>query len=112
MITLHLRQVNLSVMGPFHFLLHALNFLAPALFVALLLPAANRWVLRAGPGRLTWWVQAAIHFVVGGVALLAGLMIFGVDGKMLSYLALVLSCATSQWLLTRGGKAKKSPRGR
>ena len=99
-------------MGLIHFLLHAFNFLAPAFFVALLLPAANRYVLRNPSPRLQWWVQTAIHFVVGVAALLAGLMIFGVDGKMLTYLALVLSCATSQWLLMRGWQAKTGPRGR
>ena len=70
--------------------------------VALLLPAASRHVLRSPSPRLVWWVPAAIQFAVGTAALLAGLVIFGVDGKMLTYLALVLSCATSQWLLTRG----------
>jgi ABC-type branched-subunit amino acid transport system permease subunit len=89
-------------MGLIHFLLHALNFLAPAFFVALLLPAANRYVLRNPNPRMQWWAQAAVHFAVGVAALLAGLVIFGVDGKMLTYLALVLGCATSQWLLTRG----------
>ncbi len=99
-------------MGLIQLLLHALNFLAPAFFVALLLPAANRYLLRNPNPRLSWWVQTAIHFGVGGAVLLAGLVIFGVDGKMLTYLALVLVCATSQWLLMRGWQAKNGPRGR
>ena len=99
-------------MGLIHFVLHVLNFLAPAFFVALLLPAANRYVLRNPNPRLRWWVQAAIQFSLGTAALLAGLVIFGVDGKMLTYLALVLACATGQWLLTRGWQVKTSPRGR
>ncbi len=99
-------------MGLIQLLLHGLNFLAPAFFVALLLPAANRHVLRNPNPRLLWWVQAAIQFAVGVAVLLAGLVIFGVDGKMLTYLALVLACATGQWLLTRGWQAKTGPRGR
>jgi hypothetical protein len=99
-------------MGLIHFLLHALNFLAPAFVVALLLPVASRYLLRNPNAPLRWWVQAAIHFLVGSAVLLGGLMFFGVDGKMLTYLALVLCCATSQWLLMRGWQAKTGPRGR
>jgi hypothetical protein len=43
-------------------------------------------------------------FVAGLAALLAGLVIFGVDGKTLSYAALVLVCASCQWGLSRGWK--------
>jgi hypothetical protein len=34
--------------------------------------------------------------------LVAGLMLLGRDGKMLSYAALVVGCATTQWVLLRG----------
>ncbi len=95
-----------------HLVLHVLNFLAPAGFVALLLPAASRHVLRNPSPPLRWWLQVAIQFALGAAALLAGLLLFGVDGKMLSYLALVLSCASCQWLLTRGWQGKTAPRGR
>jgi len=33
--------------------------------------------------------------------LLVGMIWTGQDGKMISYAAMVLACATSQWLLTR-----------
>ena len=91
-------------MGPLHFLLHARNFVAPALFLALLLPATSRWVLRQPAARLTWWAQALVLFAVGLAALLGGLVFFGADGKMLSYAALVLACASTQWGLSRGWK--------
>jgi len=45
-----------------------------------------------------WGVQAA----VGAAVLLAGLWVFGRDGKMLTYAALVLAGASCQWLLQRG----------
>ena len=48
-------------MGFIHLVLHVLNFLAPAGFVALLLPAASRHVLRSPSPRLVWWVPAAIQ---------------------------------------------------
>jgi hypothetical protein len=90
-------------MGLLHFLLHAMNFVAPALFLALLLPLANRWVMRQ-PASLAWWAQGLILFAVGLSALLGGLVFFGTDGKMLSYAALVLACASGQWALGRGWK--------
>ena len=82
-------------------LLHGLNFLAPALFVALFLPAANRWVLRRAEPRFLLWVQAAVLFVVGLAVLIAGLVLLGADGAMLTYLALVLCGASAQWLMGR-----------
>jgi hypothetical protein len=43
----------------------------------------------------------ALQFIVGCVVLAGGLVVFGQDGKMLTYLALVLAAASSQWLLLR-----------
>ena len=39
--------------------------------------------------------------MAGVLMLLMGLIWSGQDGKMSSYAAMVLACATSQWLLTR-----------
>jgi hypothetical protein len=39
--------------------------------------------------------------LVGMAALAAGLWIWGNDGKMGTYAALVVACASSQWLLMR-----------
>jgi hypothetical protein len=38
--------------------------------------------------------------IVGVVVLLAGLLWFGNDGKVITYAAMVLACASTQWLLT------------
>jgi hypothetical protein len=51
---------------------------------------------------LSWRAQVAINFVVGCAVLVAGLIVLGRDGKMLTYAALVLGCATCQWVLVRG----------
>jgi hypothetical protein len=45
---------------------------------------------------------AAINFVVGIAVLAGGLLIFGRDGKMATYIALALACGTSQWLAAGG----------
>lgn len=46
--------------------------------------------------------MAAINFIVSVTALLLGLIFFGRDGKMASYSAMVVLCATSQWWMLRG----------
>ena len=80
---------------------HLLNLVAPAALIALLLVLFSRLF----PGFFrskqafahTWWVQAAINFVVGAGVLAAGLVLLGRDGKMLTYVLLVLAMAGSQW---------------
>lgn len=88
-------------MGPLDLISHLLGFAAPAFFVAVLVALFARW-LRLSPPSLRWWVQAAINFTAGLLALLAGLWAFGVDGKMASYAALIAAVATTQWLAGRG----------
>lgn len=89
-------------MTPLEWLDQVLNFLAPALFVAVATPLAARIFMKKAPNALIWWSQIAINFAVGAGVLLAGLWYFGYDGKMATYAALVLGCATSQWLMARG----------
>ncbi|OYD50992.1 hypothetical protein [Acidovorax kalamii] len=90
-------------MGPLDILNHLLNFVAPAAFVALLLVLGGR-LLGAKGGALAGWRQWAAVFVVGLVVLAAGLALWGRDGKMLTYAALVVATATCQWVLVRGWK--------
>lgn len=86
----------------FVFLGHLFNFAAPALFLALLLALGGRLLGPKGASALAWYAQAAINSVVGCAVLLAGLWWLGRDGRMLTYAALVLVCASCQWLLQRG----------
>lgn len=87
---------------------HLLNFVAPAAFVALVVVLLARLFSRFFKSKkllyLTLWAQVAIVFVAGVIFLTAGLLFFGHDGKMLTYAALVLGAALSQWLLLRGWK--------
>jgi hypothetical protein len=83
-------------------LLHLLNFAAPALALAILLPLLSRLVTKRQVLLLPWWGQMLLNFVVGVAALLAALWWLGRDGKMAGYAALVLAVATSQWVLVRG----------
>ena len=87
---------------------HLLNFAAPAVGVAVLLVLSSRllsgFFMSKMPLVLNWRTQIAINFVVGVVVLAAGLVLLGRDGKMLTYVALVIATATSQWWLLGGWK--------
>ena len=80
---------------------HAINFFAPVIWLALLLPLCARFFLKKKAAVRTITSQVALHLIVGGVVLLVGMLVFGRDGKMLTYLALVLVAASTQWWLSR-----------
>ncbi|VTU14665.1 MULTISPECIES: hypothetical protein [unclassified Variovorax] len=81
---------------------HLLNFIAPAFAVGFLCALLGRLAMRKAAGTPAWWTQGAINFIVGIVVLAAGLIVFGHDGRMLTYGALVAACGTSQWLVAGG----------
>lgn len=87
---------------------HTVNLLAPALWLALLLPVVARFLMKKSPVALSYKAQIAMIFVAGSAVLVVGLVLWGRDAKMLTYLALVLVLATLQWWWQRG----TSPRGR
>jgi hypothetical protein len=82
---------------------HLLNFMAPALFVALglvlLARLMSRFFRSKRPLTQRLWAQVAIIFVVNLLVLTAGLVFFGNDGKMPTYAALVLCAAVCQGIL-------------
>ncbi len=86
-------------------LIHVLNFIAPALWVACFLGLAAR-LLPQGQGAVRPWPLAWLVVALVGIAtLLAGLWLSGRDGKMATYIALVLACGSAQWLLSRSWRA-------
>ncbi|MBX9613000.1 MAG: hypothetical protein K2X51_15370 [Burkholderiales bacterium] len=91
-------------MGPLDLAYHLLNFIAPALFVAGLVLLGSRFLLKKVASAPAKWKQFAINFVIGVAVLAGGLVLFGRDGKMATYAALVLAQGTVQWLLLRGWK--------
>ena len=70
--------------------------------VALVLVLSGRLVGSRSTSAMSVWLRGAILFAVGVAVLAAGLVLWGRDGKMLTYAALVLGCATCQWVLVRG----------
>ena len=81
-------------------LLHLLNFMAPACAVAAWMALVSPLLMRTYPSWRSWRRQFMANSVIGGVVLLLGLLWFGNDGKVVTYAAMVLACASTQWLLT------------
>ena len=52
-----------------------------------------------------WWLPVSLNFLAGAAALVGGLVLFGRDGKMLTYAAMLVAIASAQWL---GGRAWRS----
>lgn len=92
-------------MDPIDIFFHLLNFLAPALGVAVLIAFFARLFIRKRASTVPSWKQVAINFIVCALALGIGLWFFGRDGKMASYAAMLLCGASSQWLMQQGWKA-------
>jgi hypothetical protein len=89
-------------MGLLDQILHLINFCAPALAVGTVLAIVGPWLMKKSPVALGLPAQAAINCVAGVLALGLGLWLFGNDGKMASYAAMLVATACSQWLGARG----------
>jgi hypothetical protein len=76
---------------------HIANFFAPALLVGYLAAAAAKLLWRRELASTSWlslgtWASAAMAAVS-----MLGLVVFGHDGKMATYLAMVVACAVALW---------------
>lgn len=92
-------------MGPLDAFNHLLNLFAPAAALAVLLVLGGRLCLRHCRSPYTWWTQMALQLLLGCAVLVAGLVLWGHDGKMLTYAALVLAGGTGQWWLQLGWRS-------
>ena len=88
-------------MAPLDLINHLLGFLAPAFAVAAVLALVAHWFMVKRPSAPGFIAQFAINFGAGTCALGLGLWFFGNDGKMASYAALVVVCATVQMFALR-----------
>ena len=91
-------------MGPLEQIIHTFSFIAPAWGVALFGVLVTRLTAR-------WWLplaswslmqQTVVSGVLGSAVLAGGLVLWGVDGKMATYSALVIACGSAQWLMCKG----------
>jgi hypothetical protein len=74
-----------------------LNFFGPALGMGLIAPALAKGLWRQALRGVAW--RALAGWTAGACALvsLAGLAVFGHDGRMATYAALVLAAAAALW---------------
>jgi formate-dependent nitrite reductase membrane component NrfD len=85
-------------MGPLDALWHVLNFLAPALGLAVLSASAAKLLWRRDLAGVAW-LRLALWVALAGMAvLIGGLAVFGRDGKMATYAALVVATAAALWI--------------
>jgi hypothetical protein len=84
-------------MDPLDIFWHVTNFFAPAALVGLLVPLLAKLLWRRALAEARWTHMSV--WAVGGsaIALIAGLVLFGRDGKMATYGAMVLACAAGSW---------------
>jgi hypothetical protein len=84
-------------MGPLDALWHLLNFFAPALGVASISAALAKLIWRRELAQISWRALFGWSAGAGALALVGGLVLFGRDGRMGTYGALVLACALALW---------------
>ncbi len=91
-------------------LFHLVNFVLPALALAVLMPLAGRWVM--GTAAWGWHRRLWCHVAAGVAVLAAGLLVQGHDGQMGTYIVLVGVAATLEWALHRRwrGASTAAPR--
>ncbi len=76
---------------------HLLNFFAPAAGIACIASSLAKLLWLRELKGVSWLRLACWASGWAIVAAVAGLVLFGRDGKMATYGAMVLACATSLW---------------
>jgi hypothetical protein len=84
-------------MGVLDGLWHLLNFLAPAFGVGLVAAFLAKLLWWRDLKGVSPWRMAAWAVVASSLALIAGLLWTGHDGKMVTYGVMVLTCALALW---------------
>ena len=83
--------------GVIQFFSHVLNFLLPAVAMALLVPSLARLVWWKALASAGWWRQVQWSAVLNVGVLVLGLVVLGRDGAIWTYAGLVLSSALVVW---------------
>ena len=84
-------------MGPLDALWHVLNLLAPALGLGLIAAGLSKLLWRRALAAVPWRRLIAWACAAALLALVAGLVLSGHDGRMATYAAMVLASAVALW---------------
>ena len=76
---------------------HIANFMLPAIGVGALSAALCKLFWRKSLARFSWLTLTWQASVAGLAVLVAGLVITGHDGRMITYAGLVIACAAVPW---------------
>jgi hypothetical protein len=87
-----------AIMGVLDGLLHLLNFIAPAFGLGVIAASLTKLLWRRELAGVRWQRLAQWASGASLVALVAGLVVYGQDGHMGTYVAMVLACAAALWL--------------
>ena len=84
-------------MGPLDALWHVANLLVPALALGALAAGLAKLLWRRELAAVPWKRLAGPACAVCAAVTLAGLVLSGRDGRMATYVAMVLACALTLW---------------
>jgi hypothetical protein len=84
-------------MGPLDAFWHLANLFVPALGLGALAAAMAKLAWRRELGAVPWARLAKPACIACAVVTLAGLVVFGHDGRMATYGAMVAACAITLW---------------
>ena len=76
---------------------HIANFLAPAFATALLSASIAKLLWRSELRSIRWARLCAVGTAAASIALLAGLVVTGHDGRMATYAGMIVLTAVSLW---------------
>ncbi len=93
-------------MGPLDFLNHLLNFVLPAVALGVMMPLLGRLLWRSVSVKRSLKAQMVVTTLACLAVLVAGLVVFGVDGKMATYAGVVLAAGGCQWWWQGGWRIK------
>lgn len=89
-------------MGPLDALWHVANLFMPALGLGALAATLAKLLWQRELAAVAWQRLAGPACAACAAVVLAGLLLFGRDGKMATYAALMLVLASTQWGMGRG----------
>lgn len=95
-----------TCLGPIDASWHLLNFFAPAVGVGLVAPLLAKLLWRRELARVGWARLSAWSVAGCAIVLVAGLVVFGHDGKFATYAAMVTVCALTLWWVGFGPRQR------
>jgi hypothetical protein len=96
------KPLERHLLGPIDALWHLLNFFAPAVGVGLIAAGFAKLLWRRELAGARWLRLAGWASAGSALVLIAGLVVFGHDGKMATYAAMIVTCALMLWLVGFG----------